>query len=165
MGSHSVTCHPAVMTFSAFTSAEASTWFSDPRGMQGWVDLDGGYIQIQAVYPRNMVTCLRNNQTVSWLGIEPVIKVSSPDHQTSMNEFIWQCTDVCQLLNVDDTDSSNSSPSSAAAVSESSGRVRWRKEQTQWRQVNADIADRLLCVLWLLSFWQQWPLWEMRRCW
>jgi len=25
--------------FSAFTSAEAGTWFSDPRGMQGWVDL------------------------------------------------------------------------------------------------------------------------------
>jgi len=33
MGSHSVTCHPA------FTPAEAGTWFNDPGGMQGWVDL------------------------------------------------------------------------------------------------------------------------------
>jgi len=28
----------------AFTPAKAGTWFSDPRGMQGWVDLGGGYI-------------------------------------------------------------------------------------------------------------------------
>jgi len=30
--------------FPAFTPAEAGTWFSDPGGMQVWVDLDGGYI-------------------------------------------------------------------------------------------------------------------------
>jgi len=30
--------------FPAFTPAEAGTRFSDPGGMQGWVDLGGGYI-------------------------------------------------------------------------------------------------------------------------
>jgi len=29
--------------FPAFTPAEAATRFSDPEGMQGWVDLGGGY--------------------------------------------------------------------------------------------------------------------------
>ena len=45
MGSHSVTCHPAAVTFPAFATAEAGTRFSDPKGMQGWVDLGGGYMQ------------------------------------------------------------------------------------------------------------------------
>jgi len=35
---------PGSGDFPAFTLAEAGTRFSDPRGMQGWVDLDGGYI-------------------------------------------------------------------------------------------------------------------------
>jgi len=43
MRSHSVTRHPAG-DFPAFTPAEAGTRFSDPGGMQGWVDLGGGYI-------------------------------------------------------------------------------------------------------------------------
>jgi len=30
--------------FPAFTPAEAGPRFSDPGGMQGWVDLGGGYI-------------------------------------------------------------------------------------------------------------------------
>ena len=30
--------------FPAFTPAEAGIWFSDPGGMQGWVDLGGDYI-------------------------------------------------------------------------------------------------------------------------
>jgi len=38
MGSHSVTCHPAEVT-AAFTLAEAGTRFSNPEGMEGWVDL------------------------------------------------------------------------------------------------------------------------------
>jgi len=39
MGSHSVTCHPAEVT--SFTPAKAGTRFSDPGGMQGWVDPGG----------------------------------------------------------------------------------------------------------------------------
>ena len=36
VGSHSVTCHPAAWLL-AFTPAKAGTRFSDPGGMQGWV--------------------------------------------------------------------------------------------------------------------------------
>ena len=44
MGSHSVTCMPRGSgDFPAFTPAEAGTRFSDPGGMQGWVDLGCGY--------------------------------------------------------------------------------------------------------------------------
>ena len=49
MGSHSVTCHPAVVTFPPLPQlAKAGTRFSDPGGMQGWVDL-GGWLEM--VYP------------------------------------------------------------------------------------------------------------------
>jgi len=44
MGSHSVNCHPAVVTFPPLPTAEAGTRFRDPGGMQGWVDMGGGYI-------------------------------------------------------------------------------------------------------------------------
>jgi len=35
---------PGSGDFPAFTPTEAGTKFSDPEGMQGWVDLDGGFI-------------------------------------------------------------------------------------------------------------------------
>jgi len=43
---------PGSSDFPAFTPADAGTRFRDPRGMQGWVDLGGGYIQdsLQAKY-------------------------------------------------------------------------------------------------------------------
>ena len=43
MGSHSVICHPAVVTFPP-SPAEAGTRLSDHGGMQGWADLVGCYI-------------------------------------------------------------------------------------------------------------------------
>jgi len=39
MGSHSVTCHLAKVWVPPIPPAEAGTRFSDPRWMQGWVDL------------------------------------------------------------------------------------------------------------------------------
>ena len=42
VGSHSLTCHPAAVTV-RLTPDEAGTRFSDPGGMQGCVDLGGGY--------------------------------------------------------------------------------------------------------------------------
>jgi len=39
MGSQSVTRHPAEVRFPPLPPAEAGTRFSDPGGMQGWVDL------------------------------------------------------------------------------------------------------------------------------
>ena len=42
MGSHSVTCHPAEVTFLPLPQLiKAGTRFSDSRGMQGLVDLVG----------------------------------------------------------------------------------------------------------------------------
>jgi len=42
MGSHGVTCHPAEVTFPPLRQPmKAGTRFSDPRRMQGWVDLVG----------------------------------------------------------------------------------------------------------------------------
>jgi len=42
MESHSVTCHPAKVTFPPLPQPiKAGTRYSDPRGMQGWVDLVG----------------------------------------------------------------------------------------------------------------------------
>jgi len=38
-GSHSVNCYPAQMRILPLPSAEAGTRFSDPGGMQSWVDL------------------------------------------------------------------------------------------------------------------------------
>ena len=39
MGSHSVTCHPTEVRIPPLPTAKAGTRFSDPGGMQGWVDL------------------------------------------------------------------------------------------------------------------------------
>jgi len=39
MGSHSVTCHPTEVRIPPLPPAEAGTRFSNPGGMQGWVDL------------------------------------------------------------------------------------------------------------------------------
>jgi len=39
MGSHSVTCHPAAVTFPRSLRAKGGAGFSNPGGMQGWVDL------------------------------------------------------------------------------------------------------------------------------
>jgi len=42
MGSHSVICHPAEVTFPPLPQLiKADTRFSDPGRMQGWVDLVG----------------------------------------------------------------------------------------------------------------------------
>ena len=35
---------PSSGDFPTFTPAEASGWFSNPEGMQGWVELGGDYI-------------------------------------------------------------------------------------------------------------------------
>jgi len=60
--------------FPAFTPAKAGTRFSDPGGMQDWVDLGGGYIPRYGSLPVKYVTYLRNNQAVSWPGLEPATR-------------------------------------------------------------------------------------------
>jgi len=41
---HTVLTTPGSSDFRTFTLDKAGTQFSDPEGMQGWVDLGGGYI-------------------------------------------------------------------------------------------------------------------------
>jgi len=43
MGSHSVTCHPAMVKIPPLSPTKVGTRFSDPWGIQGWVDL--GYVK------------------------------------------------------------------------------------------------------------------------
>ena len=50
--------------------------------------------------------------------------------------------ELWRTLTVVDTDSAGSSPSSAAGVNDASGRVRWRKDQTHWRQLGTEHTDR-----------------------
>jgi len=50
MGSHSLTCHPADLTFLLLPQQSCSTWFSDLRGTQGWVDLVG-WLHTEMDYP------------------------------------------------------------------------------------------------------------------
>ena len=51
VGSHSVTCHPAEVTFPPLLQpTDAGTRLSDPGGMQGWVDLVG-LLHTEMVYP------------------------------------------------------------------------------------------------------------------
>jgi len=55
MGSHSVTCHPAEVTFPPLPQPiKAGARFSDPRGMQGWVDRSIG------TFSRGMVNIRKN---------------------------------------------------------------------------------------------------------
>ena len=56
MGSHSVTCHPAEVTFPPLPRPiKAGTRFSDPRGMQGWV-----YLDLDFYVNYNIFLCLTN---------------------------------------------------------------------------------------------------------
>jgi len=50
MGSHSVTCHPTQVNAPRHNPAmQASTRFTYPGGMEGWVDL-GGWLYTEMVY-------------------------------------------------------------------------------------------------------------------
>ena len=54
----------------AFNPAEAGTRFSDPGGMQGWVNLGGGYNSQDSLSAKDLSEI--NNQAVSWPGGEPL---------------------------------------------------------------------------------------------
>ena len=52
---------PGSSDFSTFTPSKAGTRFIDPRGMQGWVYLSGGYI------PRYPLRTVKNLLSISYL--------------------------------------------------------------------------------------------------
>jgi len=64
MESHSVTCHPAAVTFLPLPQPKLVLDLVTPEGCKA-------ELTSVVVISQNMVTYLRNNQTVSWLGIEP----------------------------------------------------------------------------------------------
>ena len=72
---------------SRLTPAEADTRFGNPRGMQGWVDLGGGYNSHDSLPTRrrSLVSEI-NNQAESWLGGELSTLeswVRRPNHSTT----------------------------------------------------------------------------------
>jgi len=66
MGSHSATCHPAEVTFPPLPQPiKAGTRFSDPRGMQGWVDLRVLWVVFLADHSRRKWSDCRKDQCES----------------------------------------------------------------------------------------------------
>ena len=65
MRSQSVTCHPTQVDIPTYTPGEAGTRFSDPGGMQGWVDLStavkvcssGPRLHITVAFATNTTVC------------------------------------------------------------------------------------------------------------
>ena len=70
MGSHSVTCHPAEVTFPPLPQPiKAGTRFSDPRGMQGYVDVTVGYERLE----RNLTVLIGSGLNVlAWRSLSVI---------------------------------------------------------------------------------------------
>jgi len=76
MGSHRVTSHPAVVTFPHFPQPKLVLDLVTPEGCKAeftWV-----VVMFEEAYLPKTATYLRNNQAVSWLGIEPATDHESP---------------------------------------------------------------------------------------
>jgi len=87
MGSHSVTHHLAELTFPPLPQPiKAATRFSDPRGMQGWVDLAGLVTYRGGVPTRRRVTHPSTNRAQC--------RVTSCDKR----RYYYSCK--CVLLNL-----------------------------------------------------------------
>ena len=85
MGSHSVSCNPAA-TFPTLPQQKLVLDLATPDGCKAeltWVN----YPKI--IYPPKMVTYLRNNWAVSWLGIEPTTKNSESDVTDSCFQALY----------------------------------------------------------------------------
>jgi len=93
MGSHSVTCHPAEVTLPPLPPAEAGTRFSDPGGMQGWVDL-GGWLERWFTH---MVTHHGTNRARCWLTslVRPTTLTTTPSRHPLLLTW-WLVRDACQ---------------------------------------------------------------------
>ena len=84
MGSHSITCHPAAVTFPPLPHPKLVLDLvtqSDAR-----LSWPGLWLHPKIVYLPKTVTYLRNNQAVSWPGLEPAtrkLEVCRPNHYTT----------------------------------------------------------------------------------
>jgi len=97
MRSHSVTCHPAEVTFPPLPKPLIR--FSDPRGMQGWIDLVGlvtyrGGIPTRRRSPIPVLTGLNVEQLRS-CDKRCYHSTKSPSVYKAWKESWTQCTTVC----------------------------------------------------------------------
>ena len=82
MGSHSVTCHPTEVRILPLPIAEAGTRFSDPGGMQGWVDLYVTWKRTGWKLNRRPVNCksnalpLSHHATMCWTDLHQTFRIT-----------------------------------------------------------------------------------------
>ena len=98
MGSHSVTCHPAEVTFPPLLQpAKAGTLFSKPGGMQGWVSWPGwlGYIPRWYTRPKT-ITHPSTNRTQRRV-TSFMRRMTPPLRQTACNVGRLTARCRCQL--------------------------------------------------------------------
>ena len=77
---------PGSGDFSGFTPAEAGIQFSDPRERDARLSWPRWWLHPKIANLPKTVTYLRNNQAVSWLGLEPATQRSQgqrPNHHTT----------------------------------------------------------------------------------
>jgi len=87
-----VTCHPAAVTFPPLRQPKLVLNLATPERCKN--ELAWWWLYAKIVYPRNMVTYISNNRTVSWLGIEIATEsrkfiVLTTRPTTSHSAFKW----------------------------------------------------------------------------
>jgi len=148
MGSHSITCHPAEVTFPLLPQPiEAGTRFSDPRGMQGWVDLVG------LVTYRGGIPAQRRSPipALTGLNVEQLRSCDANDATTALNRQL--CFHQCVTL------LTSHMASNLICTKQSSNNVhryhQWPAMdnwlyQIKWENVNNNIV---IIVAWLVLEW------------
>jgi len=94
MGSHSVTCHSAAVTFPPLSQPKLVLDLATPEGCNS--ELTWVVVISKIVYLRNTVTYLRNNWAVSWREIEPAteshksnILTTGPPSHINCASVVW----------------------------------------------------------------------------
>jgi len=82
MGSHSVTCHPAVVRIPPLPPAEAGTRNSNPGEMQGWVDLCYVKADRLRIKPTTCKSQVQRSTT------DPPHNTGNPELQSTLHE-LW----------------------------------------------------------------------------
>jgi len=96
-GSHSVTCHLSVVTFTPLPQPKPVLNLATPEGCKA--ELTCVVVISQYSLPQNTVKYLRNNWKVTWLGIEPATESRKsnvpPSHQCSKISWADFLYSVC----------------------------------------------------------------------
>ena len=78
IGLHNVTCHPVVVTLSALFHPKLVLDLATLEGCKA--EWPGWWLYLETLYSPKMITYLKNNWAVSWLGVEP----TSASHESSI---------------------------------------------------------------------------------